>query len=97
MREFQKQAMMNHLIYEDILVRQSGMDYSAGIRFQKFLSTWKKQDYSPRIIKWEKLIRSKEENTGVDQPSTYKLPQMIALWGFIIRRPKSWPWKWGFL
>ena len=28
---------MNHHIYEDILVRQSGMDYSAGMRFQKFL------------------------------------------------------------
>ena len=34
MRESHKQAMINHQIYEDIIARQNGMDYSVGICFQ---------------------------------------------------------------
>ena len=34
MRELHKQAMMNHQIYEDIIARRNGMDYSVGICFQ---------------------------------------------------------------
>ena len=42
MREFHKQAMMNHQIYEDILAKKIGMDYSAGIIFQKSLVNMEK-------------------------------------------------------
>ena len=88
---------MNHQIYEDILMRRSGMDYSAGIRFQKSLVNMEEAKLITRKNQMGKRIRSKEENSGVAPPSTYELPQMIYLWGFIIIRPKSQPWKWGFL
>ena len=34
---FHKQSTMKQKIYENILARQSGMDYSTGIRFEKIL------------------------------------------------------------
>ena len=37
MRAFHNQAMMKQQIYENMLVRQSGMDYSPGIQFQTSL------------------------------------------------------------
>ena len=34
LRAFHKQAMMKQQIYENIISRQSGVDYSPGIQFQ---------------------------------------------------------------
>ena len=34
LRAFRKQAMIKQLLYDNMLARRSGMDYSAGILFQ---------------------------------------------------------------
>ena len=87
MRSFHKQAMMKQKIYENILARQSGVDYSPRIRFEKLLSTWNKQNHSQRAMNWENKIRSNKYGAGVYPSRTYALSQGIALWGFLIGRP----------
>ena len=48
MRALHNQAIIKHKIYENILARKSGMDYSPVIRLKKVLWTWKKQKQSPQ-------------------------------------------------
>ena len=52
MRAFYKKAMTKHKIYENILARRSGMDYSAGMRFKKSISN---MDQSKEPTKNNKL------------------------------------------
>ena len=37
LRAFHKQAMIKQQIYDNMVARRSGMDYSQGIQFQKIL------------------------------------------------------------
>ena len=56
--------------------------------FKQFFSTCTKQKNPPREINREKLTRSKEYGAGVSPSRICELPQMIALWGFLIENPK---------
>ena len=88
MRALHKQAMMKQQIYESIISRRSGIYYSQGIRFQTRLVN---VDESKALTKENlqgKRIRIKEDGADVAPSKTYKLPQMIYLWGFLIKRPK---------
>ena len=42
LRAFHKQAMIKQQIYDNMLARRSGMDYSPGIQFQTSLSNMEK-------------------------------------------------------
>ena len=89
MRAFHIQEMMKQKIYDNILARQCGVDYSPGIHFETFLSTWKKKNHSPRAMNWENQIRSNKYGAGVAPSITYTLSQGIALWGFLIIKSKN--------
>ena len=80
---------MKQQIYENILARQIGVDYSPGIRFEKSFSTWKKKNHSPRAMNWENQIRINKYGAGVAPSSTHPLSQVIALCGFLFGRPKN--------
>ena len=83
---------------QNILARRSWMDYSPGICFQTILVNTKKiKSTHQEQSTGKKQIRIKEDGADVAPSSTYELPQMIALWGFLIKRPKDRPWEWGYL
>ena len=73
------------------------MDYSPGICFQKSLVNMYKAKALTKNNQLGKRIRSKNDGASVAPSSTYELPQMIALWVFLVKRPKNCPWGWGYL
>ena len=80
---------MKQKIYESILERQIGMYYSAVIRFQTSLVNMDKAKPLTKKNKWGKRIINKEVGAYVAPPSAYELPQIISLWGFLIKGSKS--------
>ena len=88
MRAFHKQAMMKQKYMKTYLQGKVGWITVQENAFKQFLSTWMKQKHSPRTITWGKLIRNKEDGASAATSSTYELPQMILLWGFLTERPK---------
>ena len=71
-RAFHKQEMTKQKIYKNMLVKQSGMDYSPGIRFQKSLVNMDEEKSFTKNNQLGKRIRSKEDRVGVAPSSTYE-------------------------
>ena len=65
------------------------MDYSAELHFQTSHGNMDKAKHSPRTINWGKRFIIKEDGAGVVPSRTYKWPQMISIWGFLIKRTKN--------
>ena len=56
---------MKQKIYNNILVRRSGMDYSPGIRFEIVLVSVDEEKSLTKSNKLENIIRSKKYSAGV--------------------------------
>ena len=94
LRAFHKQAMIKQQLYDNMLARRSGMDYSAGILFQTSIINMEQAQeltMNNQPGKWNK------SGAVVAPSSTPKLVQRIALWDLKCERPKNWPWGWRYL
>ena len=72
MRAFHNQAIMKQQIYENILARKSGMDYSPVILFQASPFNMDEAKALTKNHQQEKRIRSKEGGDGMAPSSTYE-------------------------
>ena len=85
---------MKQQIYENMLARQSGMEYSPGIQFETSLIN---TEEARELTMNNQTKKSNKIGAGVTLSSTKELLQRIALWDLQLERPKNWPWRWGYL
>ena len=78
LRAFHNQAMIKQKIYDNMLSRRIGMDYSQGIHFQKIIIN---MEESQELTMKNQPKKSNRSGTGVSPSSTYGFPPRIALWG----------------
>ena len=69
---------MKQNVYENMLARKSGMDYSPWIQFQTSLIN--REEAKALTTSNQPENRQPKSGVGVDPPSTYELPHRIALW-----------------
>ena len=77
LKAFHKQAMIKQQIYDNILARQSGMDYSQGIQFETSLINMEDAQELTMNNEQQKWNKS---GAGVAPSSTHELLQRIPLW-----------------
>ena len=94
LRAFHKQAMIKQQVYDNMLARRSGMDYSVGILFQTSVINVKQAQELTKNNQPEKWNIS---GAVVAPSSTPELVQRIALWDLQCKRPKNWLWGWRYL
>ena len=94
LRAFHKQAMIKHEVYDNMLARRSGMDYSAGILFQTSIINMKQ---AQELTKNNQPKNRNISGAIVDPSSTPELVQTIALWDLQCERPKNRLWGWRYL
>ena len=93
-RAFHKQAMFKQQIYDNILARWSGVDYSQGIKFETSIINIKE---AQEIKTNNQPKESNRSGAGVDPSTAHGLLQRIALWDFQLERTKNQPWGWRYL
>ena len=91
---FHKQAMIKQKLYDNMLARRSGMDYSAGILFQTSIINMEQAQELTMNNQPEKCNKS---GAVMAPSSTPELEQRIALWGLQCERQKKWPGGWRYL
>ena len=74
-------------MYEKILLRQSGMDYSPGIQFEKSLVN---MDLKKALTKTNQPEKVEIIVSSAVTPSTYKLSLGVYLCGLLFEGPKYW-------
>ena len=94
LRAFHKQAMIKQQIYDNMLARLSGMEYSPGIQFETSIINTEEAKELTMSNQPKKINKS---GAGVASSSTHDLLQRISLWDLQLERPKIWPWGWGYL
>ena len=75
-RDLHKDAVIRQHIYENILARKTGVDYSPIICFKKSLVDMYK---AKALTKSNQQKNKGGSGTGADPPSTYKLSPWVAL------------------
>ena len=93
-RAFHKQAMIKQQIYNNMLAKQSGMDYSQGIQFETSIIN---MEEAQELTMKNQPKKSNRRGAGVDPSSTCGFPPRIALWDLQLERPTNWPWIWRYL
>ena len=94
LRAFHKQAMIKQQVYDNMLARPSGMEYSAGILFQTSIINMEQAQELTNNNQPEKWNIS---GAVVAPSSTPELVQRIALWDLQRERQKKWLWGWRYL
>ena len=94
LRAFHKQAMIKQWIYENILARRSGMDYSPGIKFQTSLIN---MDGSKAPTISNKPENNQQKQCWCGSIKNLRVTSKDCPVGLAIRKAKHWPWVWGYL
>ena len=76
MRDFHKQAIIKQQIYDNMLARRSGMDYSQGIQFETSIIN---MEEAQELTMNNQPKKSNRSGAGVDPSSTHGLLQRILL------------------
>ena len=74
---FHNQAMIKQKIYDNMLARKSGMDYSTGIQFEKSIIS---MEEAQELTKKNKPKKINKSGASVAPSSTHELFQSITLW-----------------
>ena len=85
LRAFHKQAMTKQQIYDNMLARQSGMDYSQGIQFETSIVN---MEEAKELTMNNQPKGSNKSGAGVAPSSTHGLLKRIAMWDLQLERPK---------
>ena len=89
LRAFHKQAMIKQKIYNNMLARRSGMDYSQGIQFQTSLINMEEA---------QKLtMKNQQKRFRCGFIKHLRISSKDYPVGLAIRKTKNWPWRWHYL
>ena len=85
LRAFHKKTMIKQQIYDNMLARRSGMDYSQGIQFQTSII---KMEEAQELTMNNEPKKINRRGAGVAPSRTHGLLHRIALWDLQLERPK---------
>ena len=94
LRAFHKQAIFKQQIYNNILARQSGVDYSQGIQFQTSIIN---MEEAQELTMYNQTKKNNRSGAGVAPSSTYGFTPRISLWVLKLERPTNRPWRGRYL
>ena len=77
--------MIRQQIYDNMIARRSGMDYSQGIQFETSIIN---MEEAQELTMKNHPGKSNKGGAGLDPSSTHELLQRIALWDLQLERPK---------
>ena len=89
LRAFHKQAMIKQQIYDNMLERQSGVDYIQRIQFQTSLVN---MEYAKELT-----IKNQQKQCQCGSIKHLRISSNDCPVGLAIRKAKNWPWRWGSL
>ena len=94
LRAFHKQAITKQQIYENMIERRSGVDYSPGIQLKISLINMEEEKEFTMSNQLEKKQQKRCRCGSIKhlQVSSKDFPVGLA-----IRKAKNWPWGWGYL
>ena len=94
LRAFRKQAMIKQQVYDNILTRRSGMDYSAVILFQTSIINIEQTQELTKNNQPEKMEHKRCRCGSINHSrvSTMDFPVGLAM-----RKAKNWLWGWRYL
>ena len=85
LRAFHKQAMIKQQIYENMLARRSGMEYSQEIHFETSIID---MEEAQELTMNNQPKKINKHGAGMAPSSTHGLLQRIALWDLQLESPK---------
>ena len=88
-RAFHKQAMIKQQIYDNMLARRSGMDYSQGVQFQTSLINMEEAK--------ELTTDNKQKQCRCGSIKHLRIYSKDCPVVLAVRNAKNWSWGWGYL